>query len=136
MMFLVFQKMDPSTIVGLDSILEQIKNADNQSYRRDANSHREFRDNHRAPENYHRLLLGALATGPNHYFNKFIQRIKDDVEYGIGANTRILSTESLITADRTKYNNMEQKAIWNKVDPRDAQIMALATMTKTMKGNQ
>ena len=31
---------------------------------------------------------------------------------------------------------MDQKGIWNKVDPRDAQIMALTTMVETMKGNK
>ena len=43
---------------------------------------------------------------------------------------------ALITAARTKYNSMDQKGIWNKVDPRDAQIMALTTMVETMKGNK
>ena len=42
----------------------------------------------------------------------------------------------IITAARTKYNNMDQEGIWNKVDPRDAKIMALTTMVKTMKGNK
>ena len=63
-------------------------------------------DNHCTPDNYRRLLLDALGTGPNFYFNEFIQRIGDDVESGIGANTAI-STESPITAARTKYNNMD-----------------------------
>ena len=31
---------------------------------------------------------------------------------------------------------MDQKCIWNKVDPRDAQIMALPTMFETMKENK
>jgi hypothetical protein len=31
---------------------------------------------------------------------------------------------------------MDQKGIWNKVDPRDAKTMALTTMVETMKGNQ
>jgi len=143
MMFLLFQKTDPSTIVGLDSVLKQIENAKLGDYTNDVdamltaieNLYKTLRDNHRAPENYRRLILDALATGPNHYFNEFIQRIEDDVESGIGANAAI-STDSLITAARTKYNNMDQKGIWNKVDPRDAKIMALTTMVETMKGNQ
>ena len=31
---------------------------------------------------------------------------------------------------------MDQKGIWNKVDPRDAQIMALTTMVETMEVNK
>ena len=92
-------------------------------------------DNHRVPENFSCLILDALGTGPNHYFNKIIQRIEDDVESGIGANANI-APDALITSARTKYNDMDQKGIWNKVDPRDAQIMDLTTMVKTMKGNQ
>ena len=92
-------------------------------------------DKHRAPENSRRLILDTFVTGPNHYFNKFIQRIEDDVESVIGANANI-APDALITAGLTKYNNMDQKGIWNKVDPRDAQIMALTTMVKTMKGNK
>ena len=143
MMFLLFQKTDPSTIVGLDSILEQIKNAKLGNHANDVDAmltsieglYKILRDNHRAPENFRRLILDALATGPNHYFNKFIQRIEDDVESGILANANI-APDALITAARTKYNNMDQKGIWNKVDPRDAQIMALTKMVEIMKRNK
>ena len=143
MMFLLFQKTDPSTIVGLDSILKQIENAKLGNHANDVDAmltsieglYKILRDNHRAPENFRRLILDALATGPNHYFNKFIQRIEDDVESGIGANANI-APDALITAARTKYNNMDHKGIWNKVDPRDTQIMSLTTMIETTKGNK
>ena len=72
---------------------------------------------------------------PNHYFNRFIQQIQDDSESGIGANANI-SPDALITAALTKYNYMDHKGIWNEVDPRYAQIMALNTMVETMKGNK
>ena len=63
-------------------------------------------DNHRAPENFRLLILDALATGPNHYFNEFIQRIEYNVKYGIGANANS-APDALITAARKKYNNMD-----------------------------
>ena len=143
MMFLLFQKTDPSTILGLDSILKQIENAklDNHANNVDAmltdieGLYKILSDNHRARENFRRLILDALATGPNHYFNEFIQRIEDDTKLGIGENANI-APDALVTAARTKYNNMDQKGIWNKVYPRDAQIMALTTMVETMKGNK
>ena len=94
-----------------------------------------LRDNHRAPGNFRRLILYTLTIGTHHDFNEFIQMIQDDVESGIGANANI-APDALITAARSKYNNMDQKGIWNKVDPRDAQIMALTTMVETMKGNK
>ena len=141
MIFLLFQKTDLSTIVGLDSILNQIKNAKLGKHVNNVYAmltaikglYNILRDNHRAPENFRRLILDALAPGPNHYFNEFIQRIEDDVESGIGANENI-APGALITAACTNYNNMEQNGIWNKADPRDAQIMALTTMVKITKG--
>ena len=120
MMFLLFQKKYPSTIVGLDSIIKQIENAKLGKRDNDVDAmltaieglYKILRENHRAPENLRRLILDALATGPNYYFNQFIQRIEDDVESGIGANANI-APDDLITAACTKYNNMEQKGIWN-----------------------
>ena len=143
MMFLLFQNTDPSTIVVLDSILNQIKNTKlgNHTNNFDAmltaieGLYKILRDNHGAPENFRRLILDASATGPNHYFNEFIQRIEDGVESGIGANANI-APDAFITSARTKYNNMDQKGIWNKVEPKDAQIMALTTMVETTKGNK
>ena len=92
MIFLLFQKTDSSTIVGLDSILKQIENAKLGKHANDVDVmltsieglYNILRDNHRKPENFRRLILGALATGTNYYFNKFIQRIDDNVESGIG----------------------------------------------------
>ena len=109
MMFLLFQKTDPSTIMELYSILKQIENAKLGNHAKDVDVmltaieglYKIFRDNHRTPENFRRLILNALATGPNHYFNKFIQRIEDDVESGIGANANI-APDALITAAHTK----------------------------------
>ena len=57
------------------------------------------------------------------------------MESGIGANVNI-APDALITAARTKYNNIDQRVIWNKFDPRDSQIMALTTMVETNEGNK
>ena len=77
MMFLLFQKTDLSTIVGLDSILKQIDNAKLGKHANDVYAmltaieglYKILRDNHRAPENFRCLILNTLATGTNHYFN-------------------------------------------------------------------
>ena len=39
----------------------------------------------------------------------------------------------IITASRTLYNNMDEKGLWDQVDPCDARIMALVTKIKQMK---
>ena len=77
MIFLLFQKTNPSTIVGLDSILKQIENAKLGNHANDVDAmltsieglYKILCDNHRAPENLCCLILNAFATGPNHYFN-------------------------------------------------------------------
>ena len=80
MIFLLFQKTDPSTIVGLDSIPKQIENAKLGKYANDVDVmltaieglYKILCDNHCAPENFRRLILDALAAGPNNYFNESI----------------------------------------------------------------
>ena len=140
MLFLIFQKIDPSTVVGLDSVLAKLERAKLGDHSNNVdtmlqmmeNLHKTLKENGRPPENYRRLLLDALATGPNDTFNKFIQRIEDDVESGIGSHS-VITPDALITAARTKFNNMDSKDLWDKVDPRDARIMALATIVENLQ---
>ena len=144
MVFLIFQKIDPNTVVGMDSVLKRMENVKLGDFSNDVDqmlsemetSYRILQDNNRPPENYRRLLLDALITGPNHVFNEWIQRITDDIEAGFGTNVNV-PADKLIIASRTKYNNMVEKKEWSRVDPRDAQIMALSTkleaLTKTGK---
>ena len=143
MIYLIFQKTDPSTVVGLDSHLKKIESAKlgNHSNCIDTmlmmieSHYTVLYDNKDVPKNYRRLLIEALSTGPNHLFNAFIQRVKDDIEAGIGSYSDI-TPDQIIIASRTKYNNMSDDGTWTKVDPRDAQIMALSTMVENMKKEQ
>ena len=89
--------------------------------------YKNLRENDRPPEHFRRLMLDTLSTGPNYLFNYFVWRIIDDVESGIGLNANI-TYDSLITACLAKYNNTVKNKDWHKVDPRDAQIIALTTI--------
>ena len=143
MVFLIYQTIDPNTTVGLDNILKKLERTKLGDYSndvaamlRDMQTWRlTLKENRSEPENYRRLLLDALLTGPNHTYNGFIQRIVDDVESGIGANANI-TADNLIVAANAKYNNMDDKSEWAAVDPRDAQIMALATQLQEVKAQQ
>ena len=95
-------------------------------------NYKNLRENGRPPEHFRRLVLDALSTGPNYLFNDFVCRITDDVESGIGSNSNITSDSMIITC-RTKYNNIVENKDWHKVDPRDAQILALTTIMENMK---
>ena len=139
MVFLMFQKIDPNTVVGMDSVLKRMEGAKLGDFANDVDRmlstmegwYRILQDNQRPPENYRRLLLDALITGPNHVFNEWIQRITDDIEAGFGTNVNV-PADKLIIASRTKFNNMSEKQEWAKVDPRDAQIMALHTKLEAL----
>ena len=94
--------------------------------------YKNLRENGRPPEHFRCLVLDKFSTGPNYLFNNFVRRITDNVDSGIGSNANI-TPDSLIIACRTKYNNMVENKDWHKVDPRDAQILALTTFMEKMK---
>jgi len=140
MLLLICQKLDPSTVVGYDMLIEELRSMKLGDYNNDVDKmltameqkYAYLKSNYHAPENFRKMVFSALLSGPNANYNDFIQRIKDDVESGIGAN-RNIDADSLIAAGRTKYTNMESQKLWNKVDPRDAQIMALTTKLKAFE---
>lgn len=92
-------------------------------------------NNGKAPDNYRRLLFDALSSGPNHLFNDYIQHMQDDVEAGIGV-CKDINPGTLISAARSKYNNMIDKDIWGKVDPRDTQLLVLTTKYNSLVAEQ
>ena len=143
MIFLIYQTIDPNTIVGLDNILKKLERAKLGDYNNDVAAMLKdmqtwrliLKENNCDPENYRRMLLDALTTGPNHTYNGFITRIVDDVESGIGANANI-TADNLIVAAKARYNNMDDKSEWTSVDPRDSQILALATQLNEIRATQ
>ena len=44
-----------------------------------------------------------------------------------------MTDDQLIVTARWKYMNMVEQKEWNKVDPRDAQILALTTVVQEMR---
>ena len=69
-------------------------------------------------------MLNALLSGLNPKFNAFIERIKDDIDSGIGLKNH-MSHDDLATAAHAKYNNMVASDEYSKLDPKDANIFAL-----------
>ena len=61
--------------------------------------------------------------------------MQDDVEAGIGVYKDI-TPGVLISASRSKYNNMVDKDLWGKVDPRDAKLLALTTKYNSLVADQ
>ena len=80
-------------------------------------------------DTYRRHLLTSLLSGPNSVFNTKIQAIKGDVDSGYGYHASI-DPAKLISSAKQQYVNIERCGEWNKVDPKDATIMALTTALK------
>jgi hypothetical protein len=134
MLHIMYENMDPTTEVGMDSILKKMESMKMSDFSNNVDdmlksmerNYKVLYDNKQAPKNYRRLVLDALVTGPNNMFNEYIQRLTDDVESGTGYNANIAADE-VIKGARSKYNNMSLRKQWNRVDPRDAELMALKT---------
>ena len=143
MMLLIYRIIDPSTMVGFDTILKKIENARLGNHNNCVKTlltaietnYGILAANGKAPENYRRLIFDALSSGPNHAFNDYIARMQDDVEAGIGVYKDI-TPGTLISASRSKYNNMVDKDLWGKVDPRDAKLLALTTKYNSLLAEQ
>ena len=87
------------------------------------------------PDTYRRHLLAALLSGPNAVFNSKLEGIKSDVDACYGFNAKITPGE-LITVAKQQYVNIDRRGEWNKVDPKDATILALTTALKDVGTKQ
>ena len=124
MIRIIYKNMDPTTEVGMDSVLKGLENTKISEFANNVDlllTHMEknfniLKDNGQEPKNYRRLLLDALVTGPNHVFNEYMQCIIDDVNSGIGFNASIKANQ-IVKCARSKYSNMSIQEQWNKVDP-------------------
>ena len=124
MIRIIYKNMDPTTEVGMDSVLKGLENTKISEFANNVDLlltpmekiFNILKDNGQEPKNYRRLLLDALVTGPNHVFNEYMQCIIDDVNSGTGFNTSIKANQ-IVKCARSKYSNMSIQEQWNKVDP-------------------
>ena len=79
-----------------------------------------------AAETYRRHILDALLSGPNSDFNTRMNSIKSDVDAGYVYNANVAPSRLLVSVKQL-YKNISRRNELSKVDPRDAQIMALTT---------
>ena len=88
-----------------------------------------------AAETYRRHILDALLSGPNSDFNTRMKSIKSDVDAGYGYNANVAPATLLMSAKQL-YTNISRRNEWSKVDPRDAQILALTTALEKQPSKQ
>ena len=82
-----------------------------------------------------RHILDALLLGQNADFNTRMKYIKSDVDAGYGYNANVAPATLLMSANQL-YTNISRRNEWSKVDPRDAQILALTTALEKQPSNQ
>ena len=73
-----------------------------------------------------RYTVNALLSGPDKEFNSYMRAMKGDIDAGTGQHANI-SYGELVAAARNKYQNMVAHGEYGKVDPREIQMIALAT---------
>ena len=86
-------------------------------------------------ETYRQHILDALLSGPNAYFNTRMKSIKNDVDAGYGYNANV-APATLLMSVKLLYTNISGQNEWSKVDPRDAQILALTTALEKQPSKQ
>ena len=142
MLYLLLCKGDPSTTVSNDNHRTAIENAKLQAYKNEVPELIAAIENHHTAiienggtydkETFRRHVINALLSGPNAEFNKFIGDVKREVQAGIGQYSEI-DVPTLFKASERLYNNLVSTDSWDKVDPKDARIMALATEVEKLK---
>ena len=135
-------KVDPATSVSIENHRLAIENCKLQQFKNNVSDAISFINHHYSaiidnkgsyePDTLRRHTLQCLSSGPNAKFNDFIQSIVQDIESGIGQHANITYTK-LFTSAELFYNNLVSKGEWDKVNPKDASIMALMTDIDRLK---
>ena len=73
-----------------------------------------------------------MLSGPSLDFKNFVRNIKGDADSGIGNHANI-TLESLVLVACKKYLNMVALNEYLAIEPKDAQLMTLATELKALK---
>lgn len=139
MLKVILEEIDPTASVNIEMHRQAIEGSKLHAYKNNVvemlkdieKHHQEIVENGHAydSDTYRRHLLTALRTGPNAVFNDKVQTIKSDVDACYGYNADI-TPQALIMSCKQQYINISRRGEWNKVDPKDAQIIALTTALK------
>ena len=86
-------------------------------------------------ETYRRHILDVILLVPNADFNTRMTSIKSDVDAGYGYNANVAPATLLMSAKQL-YTNISLLNEGSKVDPRDAQILALTTALEKQPSKQ
>ena len=131
--------VDPNIVIGIKVLRAKLESVKLHSFGNNVDAiltdmdenYVKILDNHSTCEPIRRYCLNTLFSVPNAKFNAFIEHIKDDIDLQRGLN-KTMSFDKLCTAARSKYNNMDACDEYSKVDPKDANILALTTRLENL----
>jgi len=143
MLKIIMDEIDPSTIVGTDNFRKQIQNCrlPKFSYNvKEGLEHIERCNNEiiTRGETYDSLRLhvfDCLKSAKNLEFKTWIRRVESDISSGTG-KYKSCNAKIIISAAKKQYLNMTTVGDWDKLDPRDAQMIALLTTIKETSERQ
>ena len=142
MLHKLLRKVDPATSVSIENHRLAIENCKLQDFKNDVSlvianinkHHTAIIDNNGsyAHDTLRRHALQTLRSGPNAEFNAFVDDINRDIESGIGQHANI-TVDKLFKATERFYNNLVSKNQWDKVNPKDASLIALTTQISELQ---
>ena len=140
LLFLIFEKVDPSLAVNVENLRERIESVKLHTFENNVDEmlmfieeqYEKILNMNKSCESILRYTLTALLSGSCQEFNTYIKSIKGDVDSGFGPHANI-TFEQLVVCARKKYLNMKAQNEYNKVDPRSAQLIALTTEVTKLK---
>ena len=134
LLHLLWQKVDPSLTVNVETLRAQIETTKLHKFGNDVDAmltdieetFQRIQNMNATCESIVRYTLNACLSGPCDEFNSFIKGIKGDVDGCIATHANI-SFHNLVAAARNKFLNMTAAGEYNKIDTKTTQLMTLTT---------
>lgn len=134
MLKLILTKVNPSTMIGTDNYRKIIQNTRLPQHGYDVTAAMEsieaaFKEIIRRNETYDSKRLhvfDALKSGKNSKFKAWVERVEQDVCSGTG-EYKNYSVDQIMQAACKLHTDMVSAGEWDRLDPEQAQIIALTT---------
>ena len=141
LLFLLLGRIDPSLAINVENLREDTEKARLHMFPNNVDDlltfiedkHQKILDTNKTCESVVRYTMNSLLSGPDKEFNNYMQAIKGDIDSGTGQHAKITCSE-LVAEAQNKYQNMVAQGEHGKVDPKETQLLALATEVHKMRG--
>ena len=138
MLKVILDTISPSLVVGTDNLRKSIQNTRLPKFKYDVvmgleSMERDYNEIRRRKETYDSMRLhvfDCLKSAKNTRFLRWVDRVEEDIRSNTG-EYKGFDAAMVISAAKTQYRNMMEDKTWDKVDPANAQMLALLTALTT-----